>query len=368
MFRNKFTFNLNTPAYTVRPSAESSPSRASEPPPASNLGVGEPQHSSSAGNLAGSGRTQRHSETNSILLGQRFYEKIKAINEEFALRITGLIVNGLPLVEQLTLIASEELLQSLVTSFVSFFKQNDGKNAEKDKQKEMEGWPLFMKAPGHGFLSPIPGHLTTSRRNGFRNVGRMIGLCILHMDIFALKLCRHVLKYILDRPITWYDLAFYDPSMFDSLRSIAYNESENRPHDDEFFESLGLTFVADIPQEEGGGCVELKPGGENINVTKDNVLEYIYLFVEKRLLGDHIKCLESIKLGVYDVLPQGCLNGLTAEDLRLILCGTEHVSIKLLETYTTFMDESSSKPEQLTKFKRWFYSVISKFSDEDKQV
>lgn len=39
--------------------------------------------------------------------------------------------------------------------------------------------------------------------------------------------------------------------------------------------------------------MELKPDGSNIAVTRDNVLEYIYLLVENRLLGIHKPCLEG---------------------------------------------------------------------------
>lgn len=38
--------------------------------------------------------------------------------------------------------------------------------------------------------------------------------------------------------------------------------------------------------------MELKPGGANTAVTHENVVEYIYLFVEARMLGNHLKCLE----------------------------------------------------------------------------
>ncbi|CAD5234617.1 unnamed protein product [Bursaphelenchus xylophilus] len=368
----KFLFNLDTPPYNPRSStSDSSASRGSEPPPSASNLIEPPVHSSSAGSLSvgGPSRSQRQSETNSMLLGEKFYEKITGIQSEYSRRIAGLIVNGLPLVEQLTLIANDELLTHLVLTLSDYFLKVDGNTGEQEAgtAQRLESLPLFMKTPGNGLLSPIPGNNSSVRRNAFRNVGRIIGLCLLQLEILPLKLCRHVLKYILDRPITWYDLAFFDPAMFDSLRSIAYNEEENRPHSDEFYEGLGLTFVADVPAEEGGGLVELIPGGENKAVTKDNVLEYIYLFVEKRLLGDHVKALDSIKQGVFDVVPPSVLQGLTSEDLRLILCGSEQISIKLLEGFTTFMDESSSKPESVNKIKRWFYSVISKFSDEEKQ-
>lgn len=37
--------------------------------------------------------------------------------------------------------------------------------------------------------------------------------------------------------------------------------------------------------------------------------------------------LQAIKQGVYDVLPAGALDNLTAEDLRLLLCGSQEVGM-----------------------------------------
>ncbi len=78
--------------------------------------------------------------------------------------------------------------------------------------------------------------------------------------------------------------------------------------------------------------------------------------------------LQAIKLGVYDVLPNDALKGLTAEDLRLVLCGTHDISIRLLQSYTSFADESSAPADQLARFKRWFWSVVSKLNAHDRQV
>lgn len=77
-----------------------------------------------------------------------------------------------------------------------------------------------------------------------------------------------------------------------------------------------------------------KAGGENIPVTRENILEYIYLFVEQRLLGQHVKCLEAIRRGVFDVIPPESIAHLAPEDLRLILCGIQEISISLLQSYT----------------------------------
>ena len=57
-------------------------------------------------------------------------------------------------------------------------------------------------------------------------------------------------KFILGRPITWFDLAFFDPSLFDSLRSIVYNEEKDQYHPQDFYEQLEMTFSVDLPPEE----------------------------------------------------------------------------------------------------------------------
>jgi len=49
-----------------------------------------------------------------------------------------------------------------------------------------------------------------------------------------------------------------------------------------------------------------------------------------------------MKLGVFDVIPRGSLDSLTAEDLRLLLNGMGDISTQSLIGYTSFNDESST--------------------------
>ncbi|CAK5111291.1 unnamed protein product [Meloidogyne enterolobii] len=231
--------------------------------------------------------------------------------------------------------------------------------------------PLFYKAAAKisgGFYTPITGlNCSSQRLNAFRNVGRLIGICLQHMEIFPLPLSRYVLKYILGRNITWYDLAFFDSSLFDSLRSIVYNENDESYQSQEFFNQLEMTFAVDLPAEEGGGTLELKPGGADIPVNNENVLEYIYLFVENRLIGRNKASLDAMRRGVFDVLPADALINLTAEDMRLILCGSQDINLQILQSFTKFFDESSAPANVLAKYKKNFWIVVNKFSNAEKQ-
>lgn len=71
--------------------------------------------------------------------------------------------------------------------------------------------------------------------------------------------------------------------------------------------------------------VNLKPNGDEVLVNKDNVIEYVYKYAERVLVGKRIITFEAIREGILDVIPESMLFGLTPEDLRLIICGIESV-------------------------------------------
>ena len=110
--------------------------------------------------------------------------------------------------------------------------------------------------------------------------------------------------------------------------------------------------------EEGGGeTCELVPGGATQPVTPGNVYQYVKLYAELRMVGvcqeallvsglhqwrKRLCCpLQSLRGGVYDVIPEGALAPLSPEDLRLILCGCHTIDTERLRLITVFEDESS---------------------------
>lgn len=52
------------------------------------------------------------------------------------------------------------------------------------------------------------------------------------------------------------------------------------------------TFRIDLMKEEGGGSVELIPGGREIQVTCQNLFEYLRRYTEYRLIKSQEKALE----------------------------------------------------------------------------
>ncbi|CAB82212.1 E3 ubiquitin-protein ligase UBR5 [Caenorhabditis elegans] len=217
---------------------------------------------------------------------------------------------------------------------------------------------LFEKAPYGEFYVPKIGNGAPMRLAAYRTVGRIMGICLSQGDIFPLRFSRHIFSYILKLPICWLDLGFYDPVLFNNLRALF------KAHPSELDTDFSI-----VEQSADGKAVtvNLKPNGDEVLVNKDNVIEYVYKYAERVLVGKRIITFEAIREGILDVIPESMLFGLTPEDLRLIICGIESVSISVLQENTGFLDESRASQETLNRFKQWFWQVIESFTQQEKQ-
>ena len=64
------------------------------------------------------------------------------------------------------------------------------------------GPPLFYQPGKRGMYALASwGDNSEARLNAYRNVGRIIGLCLLQNELCPLPLCRHVLKLLLGRKV-----------------------------------------------------------------------------------------------------------------------------------------------------------------------
>ncbi|XP_062520971.1 E3 ubiquitin-protein ligase UBR5-like isoform X3 [Corticium candelabrum] len=334
-------------------------------------------------------------------LGERLYPRVQAIQPEHASRITGMLLE-LPPAQLLLLLASHESLHRRIEEAMDVIAAhpreellsrrqstdtNDGDEL-KDTSSGLEDShptsfgatvvsgcteldeddPLFFQPGKAGFYAPRVGKDTPTRLSAYRNVGRIIGLCLLHNELCPISLSRPVLKYLLRRKLSFHDLAFYDPGLYDGLRKLLVaSQSANA---DEYFSALGLTCLVTLRTEEGGSVVHLVTDdrGENVPLTVDNVDDYVQKYAEYRMVTCREKSLEAMASGLSDVLTSSSLFSLTPEDLRLLLNGCGDVSVDQLKKYTSFNDETACESSSLlTQFRHWFWQVVDKLSRKEKQ-
>jgi E3 ubiquitin-protein ligase EDD1 len=256
--------------------------------------------------------------------------------------------------------------------------------------------PLFWQPCSGGFYSIRAGRNTPERLNAYRNVGRIIAVCLLQNELCPITLSRHVIKYILSRPVKWHDLAFYDPQMYESFRKMICdaerilvdavknaknnNNSSNSSEsfnaamtrvDEEIFKPLDLTFSIDLSKEESSSSsssfnTDIKENGSQVKVTALNMYEFVKLYAEFRMIKNVKLSLDQLKAGVYDVLPASSFDGLHAEDLRLLLNGVADISIHTLASYTTISDESKEASRR-AQFEKWFWTTLDRMTQSEKQ-
>ncbi|BFZ21562.1 hypothetical protein BsWGS_24601 [Bradybaena similaris] len=342
-------------------------------------------------------------------LGERLYPKVRALRPSLAAKITGMLLELSPS-QLVLLLASDESLRQRVDEAVEIitshgremssdsFLDLDIFNLSSDKSKTPpsssaaaaaaaaasvtrtgeglacellmeddieDNAPLFWQPGKRGYYCPRIGKASPERLNAFRNIGRIIGLCLLQNEICPLFFNRHVLKCILGRRVGWHDLAFFDPVMYESLRSLV--EDAETKDAQLIFTALDLNFCVELCAEEGGEQVELIPDGAEVEVTAQNVHNYVRKYAEHRMVLVAEKALKNIRLGVFDVIPSNCLDGLTAEDLRLLLNGVGDINVQTLISYTSFNDESGENSERVQRFKRWFWAVVEKMNNCERQ-
>lgn len=231
---------------------------------------------SSSGNHAGNHND--HLTIQLQQLGERLYPKVQALQPIAAQKITGMLLE-LPPAQLLVMLASDETLRQRTEEaidIITYKQRTDGSVATADNNGNTaaasasassanggatassakrpnaaaamleesasleDNAPLFYAPGKRGFYTPRQGLATYERINAFRNVGRLIGLCLLQNELFPLFLQRHVLKYILGRSIRFHDLAFFDPVVYESLRQLI---TEAAPISGSILSSLELAFL-----------------------------------------------------------------------------------------------------------------------------
>uniref|UniRef100_UPI00398F2B03 E3 ubiquitin-protein ligase UBR5 isoform X3 n=1 Tax=Pristiophorus japonicus TaxID=55135 RepID=UPI00398F2B03 len=331
-------------------------------------------------------------------LGERLYPRVQAMQPAFASKITGMLLELSP-AQLLLLLASEDSLRARVDEAMELIIAHGRENgadsildlglldssdkSQQDTRKrhgssrsvvDMEldepddgddNAPLFYQPGKRGFYSPRPGKNSEARLNCFRNIGRILGLCLLQNELCPITLNRHVIKVLLGRKVNWHDFAFFDHVMYESLRQLILASQSQDAY--AVFAAMDLAFAIDLCKEEGGGQVELVPGGANIPVTPLNVYEYVRKYAEYRMLVVAEQPLHAMRKGLLDVLPKNSLEDLTAEDFRLLVNGCGEVNVQMLISYTSFNDESGENAEKLLQFKRWFWSIVEKMSMTERQ-
>lgn len=225
----------------------------------------------------------------------------------------------------------------------------------------------FMFNPDMGLWLPSVNNQTCMRINPasdiscpddhliyFRFLGRILGRALFDRQLIDGHMVRYLYKHILGWPITFDDLREQDEEYFQSLRHFTTMSEEE-------ISSLCLDFTL---AEETLGVrrdIELVEGGRDIEVTKNNLPEYLEAILKYRTLDRTKPQITELLLGFYDVIPEPALTVFDPNELELILCGLPTIDIDDWEANTIYSGNCSVDNDVV----RWLWEIVRNDFDQE---
>ncbi len=182
----------------------------------------------------------------------------------------------------------------------------------------------------------------------FRFLGRVMGKAVMDQQLVVSHMVPHLYKHLLGFPITFADLENVDADLYSNLCKV----EEER----ELLEHLCLDFT--LQEETRLGLVkqvDLIPNGSNIDVTSDNLPEYLEANLKHRMLTRIQPQLTELLLGFYDVLPEPLLLIFDYYEFELLMCGLPKIEIHDWKSNTLYSGLFSS-PSNNTCI--WFWQIV----------
>ncbi|CAN0566268.1 unnamed protein product, partial [Ectocarpus sp. 12 AP-2014] len=147
-------------------------------------------------------------------------------------------------------------------------------------------------------------------------------------------LVRPLYKHLLGWPIAFSDLEHVDHFTHESL--IKMTELDD-------VEVCCLDFTVTEDRLGSMEVVDLKEGGAELDVTNDNIGEYVELVLKHRLLMRMRDQLTAFLVGFYDVIPEALLSVFDFQELELLMCGLPHIDLTDWQRNTDYTGEFERK-------------------------
>lgn len=205
-------------------------------------------------------------------------------------------------------------------------------------------------------ISSSSGLANESHLEYFKFVGRLLGRALFERQQIGAHFIRPLYKHLLAWPIVEADMEFVDSQVSNSIRQL--RECED-------VASLCLDFTAAECVFGETHTVDLKPGGESIEVTNDNLEEYLELLLKRKTLGRVSPQLRQMLIGFYEVVPLVLLSVFDFNELELLLCGLPTISVEDWKANTQYKGEYTERGVNHPIIKM-FWEVMNESTDEQR--
>ncbi|KAF2794349.1 HECT-domain-containing protein [Melanomma pulvis-pyrius CBS 109.77] len=173
-----------------------------------------------------------------------------------------------------------------------------------------------------------PEHL-----NYFKFIGRVVGLAIFHRRFLDAFFIGAFYKMILRKKVALQDMEGVDADFHRNLEWMLNND---------ITDALELTFSTEDERFGETVSIEMKPGGEEIEVTNENKREYVDLITEWRIQKRVEEQFQAFVSGFHELIPQDLVNVFDERELELLIGGIADIDVEDWKKHTDYRGYTES--------------------------
>ncbi|KAF9279016.1 hypothetical protein BGZ68_008174, partial [Mortierella alpina] len=191
----------------------------------------------------------------------------------------------------------------------------------------------------------------------FRLFGRMLGKAMYEGLLVEVKFANFFLCKILGRTVFLDEMRSFDEQVFKNLMFVKKYEGN--------VEDLGLTFSLDEEVFGTHRTVELLTGGKDIEVTKDNRINYIFQVSDYKLNKQIQDQSRAFIEGFRSIIPQPWISIFSPQELHRVMAGEDvDFDVQDLRAHTDYQNGYFDQHPVI----RNLWSVLDDFSSEEKRA
>ncbi|KAA3679272.1 E3 ubiquitin-protein ligase NEDD4-like, partial [Paragonimus westermani] len=178
-------------------------------------------------------------------------------------------------------------------------------------------------------INPLSGLANEDHLKYFKFIGRVVGMAVYHGKLIDGFFIRPFYKMMLEKNINLKDMEAVDSEYYRSLKYILEEDPS----------VLDLTFSVD--EEKFGETVEvdLIPNGRQIPVTNANKKQYIECIISWRFVSRIKPQMWAFLDGFKDLIDLETLKIFDANELELLICGLQDISVSDWKAHTQYKGE-----------------------------
>jgi hypothetical protein len=199
-------------------------------------------------------------------------------------------------------------------------------------------------------------HYTFEPKIKYELIGIIFGLAIYNNIILDVKFPLVVYKKLLGYKLTIEDMKECDPELYSTLSFLIKSTDKNLK------DSLEQDFTVVDDKFGEKLTIPLKPDGDKIMVDIDNKDEYVELYLDWYFNKSIKEVFASFERGFYRVFNRDLSKVLSAEELELIICGTQVLDFNELKKNCHY-EEYTENSETI----KYFWEILLEFNEEEKK-